>query len=151
MFRSRLKLLRENRGLSQAELGEYLNLTQQTINNYEKGKREPSQDTLQKIANFFNTSTDYLLGRTDDPTPPQAKQEKPNHEQYILSAPALPDALLRIAEVQAVYNIDDATFIELSKKAIEKFGAPKPMSGLGAAAAHVTNSIPGTGVFEVKK
>jgi len=73
LFSSRLKYLRENRGLSQLELGNVLNVTQQTINNYEKGKREPSQEMLQKIASYFKVSIDYLFGWSDDPRykPPQ--------------------------------------------------------------------------------
>ncbi len=67
MFSSRLKYLREKKDLSQLELGKILNLTQQTINNYENGKREPNQEILQKIADYFKVSVDYLLGRSDDP------------------------------------------------------------------------------------
>jgi len=67
LFSSRLKYLREKKDLSQLELGKILNLTQQTINNYENGKREPNQEILQKIADYFKVSVDYLLGRSDDP------------------------------------------------------------------------------------
>lgn len=69
MFGARLKLFREKEGMLQKELADKLQITQQTISLYESGKREPDYDTLKKIADCFNTSTDYLLGRTDDPSP----------------------------------------------------------------------------------
>ncbi|SHK91973.1 helix-turn-helix domain-containing protein [Desulforamulus aeronauticus] len=61
-----LKGLRELRGLSQKELGSFLNLSKSTISLYESGKREPDYITLDKIANFFGVTTDLLLGRTED-------------------------------------------------------------------------------------
>lgn len=67
MFSKRLKLLREERKISQAELGKALNITQQTVNHYETGKRKPDQDMLESIADYFNVSIDWILGRSDDP------------------------------------------------------------------------------------
>ena len=61
----RIKELREEKNLSQLELAKNLNLTQQSISLYEKGDREPSIDVLKNIANFFNVSLDYLLGKSD--------------------------------------------------------------------------------------
>ena len=58
----RLKELREERGLSQGELGKMFGLSVSTISMYENGKREPGFDTVVKFANFFGVSTDYLLG-----------------------------------------------------------------------------------------
>ena len=61
----RIKELREEKNISQLELAKKLNLTQQSISLYEKGDREPSIDVLKSIANFFNVSLDYLLGKSD--------------------------------------------------------------------------------------
>lgn len=63
----RLTELRLAAGLSQKKLAEFLGVTNQTYSNYETGKREPSNDTILRLADYFNVSTDYLLGRTDDP------------------------------------------------------------------------------------
>ena len=145
MFPLRLKQLRENKGLSQDGLGKLLNTTQQTINNYEKGKREPSQDMLQKIADIFKVSTDYLLGRTDDPTPPQAKQEKPNFEEYVLSASGLGEATIRVAELDSLYGMDSNTFTSLSRLAYKKFGLPGAKGSPKAAGGIKT---PGTGALD---
>ena len=61
----RIKELKEEKNISQLELAKKLNLTQQSISLYEKGDREPSIDVLKSIANFFNVSLDYLLGKSD--------------------------------------------------------------------------------------
>lgn len=51
--------------MSQAELAEKLGVSQQTISKYERGTREPDNETLVKLAEIFNCSIDYLLGKTD--------------------------------------------------------------------------------------
>ena len=69
----RIKELREEKNISQLELAKKLNLTQQSISLYEKGDREPSIDVLKSIANFFNVSLDYLLGKSDIRNPDELK------------------------------------------------------------------------------
>ena len=63
----RLKELRKDRKISQVKLAMDLNLTQNSISRYENGEREADYDTLVAIADYFNVSVDYLLGRTDNP------------------------------------------------------------------------------------
>lgn len=65
-FGERLKDLRKKRSLTQSQLGEKLNVTKASISGYENDTRSPDRETLVKIAEIFNVSTDYLLGRTDD-------------------------------------------------------------------------------------
>lgn len=60
---TRLKALRENRGLSQKGLGEEIGVSDVMISMYEQGKKNPSIDTITKMANFFGVSVDYLLGQ----------------------------------------------------------------------------------------
>lgn len=60
----RLKYLRLTKGLTQKEISKKLNISQNTYSQYERNLREPDNNTLIKIADFFITSTDYLLGRT---------------------------------------------------------------------------------------
>jgi transcriptional regulator with XRE-family HTH domain len=64
-FGERLKFLRNKVGLTQLQFGEKFNLAESTISLYESDKRFPDQDTLLKLANFFDVSMDYLLGRSD--------------------------------------------------------------------------------------
>ncbi|MCS1384793.1 MULTISPECIES: helix-turn-helix domain-containing protein [Lysinibacillus] len=72
----RLKKLRKEKKLTQTELGSKINVTKVSISGYESGNRSPDTDTLQRLADFFEVSTDYLLGRTDNPVlTPQEKDE----------------------------------------------------------------------------
>lgn len=66
---NRIKELRRKRKITQIRLSTEIEVSQETISAYENGKAEPRLDNLVKIANFLNTSTDYLLGRTDDDSP----------------------------------------------------------------------------------
>ena len=61
----RLKLLREEKGISQYKLAEHLNLSRGLLSNYEQGSREPDYDTLILLADYYEVSTDYLLGITN--------------------------------------------------------------------------------------
>ena len=65
----RIKQLRQEKGLKQEELAGEFGIAQQTISNYEKGIREPDITTLKKLADFFDVSLDFLLGKTDIRTP----------------------------------------------------------------------------------
>lgn len=65
----RLAELRREKDFSQAELANRLKLGQSTIAMYESDKRQPDPATLQRLADFFQVTTDYLLGRSDTPNP----------------------------------------------------------------------------------
>ena len=58
---TKLRILREKKGILQKELAMTLNTSASTIGMYENERREPDNKTLKKIANFFNVSIDYLL------------------------------------------------------------------------------------------
>ena len=66
-FGRRLKHLRKDREMTQLDLAESLGLARNTVAMYEAGEREPSFQIAQQIADIMRTTTDYLLGRTDDP------------------------------------------------------------------------------------
>lgn len=70
----RIKQLRTAKKLTQEELGKIINVTKVSISGYENGNRTPDTDTLKKIADFFEVSTDYLLGRQEN-TPPALADE----------------------------------------------------------------------------
>ncbi|MDF2713183.1 MAG: Xre family transcriptional regulator [Paenibacillus sp.] len=63
----RIAHLREKRGLTQEELSNKLGISRAALSHYETNRREPDYETLRNIANFFDISLDYLLGRTSDP------------------------------------------------------------------------------------
>lgn len=60
-----LKTIRNNMGISQQTLANAIGTTQQSINMYENHKVEPDIDTLIALADYFNVTVDYLVGRTD--------------------------------------------------------------------------------------
>lgn len=62
---NRIKKLRLERGETLEKLAKYLNVTIQTISNYENEKRDITPEVIIKLAEYFNVSTDYLLGKTD--------------------------------------------------------------------------------------
>ncbi len=68
MYR-RIRDLREDRDLYQKDLAAYLQCTQVCYSHYEMGKRDIPTDVLIKLADFYQTGTDYLLGRTDERRP----------------------------------------------------------------------------------
>ena len=76
MFAERLKTLRKSHNMTQIQIAEKLEIAKSTVAGYEKGFRRPPIKTLNKLADIFNTSSDYLLGLTDDPTP----KESANHD-----------------------------------------------------------------------
>jgi transcriptional regulator with XRE-family HTH domain len=67
VFGERFKQLREQRELSQIEIAKHLGIVNSAISQYETGKRIPDHDMLEKIANFFAVSVDFLLGRDPEP------------------------------------------------------------------------------------
>ncbi len=69
MLTDRLETLRIDRGMTKKEVAEHLKIDQSTYGKYELGKREPDADTLAKLADLFDTTTDYLLGRSNIRTP----------------------------------------------------------------------------------
>ena len=72
---SRIRDLREDKDLTQQDLADYLQCTQTCYSRYELGTRDIPTEVLCKLADFYHTSTDYLLGRTDDPAPyPKSKR-----------------------------------------------------------------------------
>lgn len=65
MFGKIIKELRKQWGLTQLQFGEKIGLAESTISLYENSNRQPDFETLIKIANYFDVSTDFLLGRTN--------------------------------------------------------------------------------------
>lgn len=102
----RLKTLRNLKKLSQRELAKQLNIAPSTLAMYEIDKREPDYNTLKKIADFFQVSTDYLLGRINTPAFDDIVAEK-----KLTYNPLLP--------IYAKDQIDDLP--EEAKKTLEEF------------------------------
>lgn len=67
MYFKRLRDLREDNDLKQSEIAEILGIAQTVYSRYERGFQNIPIEHLLKLADYYNTSTDYILGRTDEP------------------------------------------------------------------------------------
>lgn len=65
-YYKRIRDLREDNDLTQAQVAEYLNMKQPQYNRYERGLRDIPSDILIALARLYNTSTDYILGLKDE-------------------------------------------------------------------------------------
>ncbi|RLJ90165.1 helix-turn-helix domain-containing protein [Planococcus citreus] len=65
MFNKKLQSLRKSKKMTQDELANRLSINRGTYANYERGHRQPDFETLIKIADYFEVTTDYLLGRNE--------------------------------------------------------------------------------------
>lgn len=104
MFRIELKKLRENRGLSQYKLAEALGLSQSAVGLWESGKREPNFATLCAIADFFDVTTDHLLGRSFSASAPSSSVSSllPLESEFLEKFRALDD----MAQARILNSLD---------------------------------------------
>ncbi len=68
-YRTRIKNIREDNDLTQAEIGKILQKSQQGYNHIEAGRAELKIDDLVKLCKFYNVSADFLIGLIDEPKP----------------------------------------------------------------------------------
>lgn len=66
IFAQRLRALREAEGLSREKAAAAIHITSRTYQRYENDERDPTAPTIVALADFFNVSADYLLGRSDE-------------------------------------------------------------------------------------
>ena len=80
MIGNRLKLLRTEKGLSQEEVSSVLNITRQAYSSWERGEFEPSLEMINKIADYFKVTVDFLIERTNIR---ESIYEDPKLQEYI--------------------------------------------------------------------
>lgn len=90
-FGKRLKALREERNIKQGQFADRIGISRQSMNCYETGKYSPDTETIIKIADFLECSTDYLLGRT----------KHKNHKVYV----EFDESLSKLSEI--LYTIPE--------------------------------------------
>ena len=66
ILQERLRILRKGRGLKQAEAAELCGISMMSYCRYERGEREPTASTLWRMADLFEVSVDYLIGRSEE-------------------------------------------------------------------------------------
>src|SRR5690625_3473491 len=119
----RLRILRKQKRLTQEQLGKILHVSKVSISGYESGDRTPDTENLQKIADYFEVSVDYLLGRTDNPNPPDEDEGSERDRMIHKLATEFPEADLMFEdlanmtaeELEEVYE-----FIKFKKSQGEK-------------------------------
>lgn len=80
MYGERIKMLRKKHRMTMDVLAEKIEVAKSSIAGYESEYRQPPLEKLQKLAEVFNTSTDYIIGLTDDP---DSKKEYRNVKEFL--------------------------------------------------------------------
>ncbi|PGC67600.1 helix-turn-helix domain-containing protein [Bacillus safensis] len=114
MLSKRLKSVRKNRGLTQEELAKRVKTTKGTISNYENGHSTPSNEMLKDLADALNTTTDYLLGRTENISSEQV--------EYDFSDPDLQIAFKAASDFSEEARRQTIDFINYIKEKEKKMG-----------------------------
>ena len=94
----RLRKLRQEKRLTQEQLGKIIHVSKVSISGYENGERSPDTENLTKLANYFDVTTDYLLGRTDNPK---------GHVEF--------DPIAEHNRLLKKYGIEDSGFFDIEK------------------------------------
>jgi transcriptional regulator with XRE-family HTH domain len=105
----RLIECRKKRKLTQEQLAQKVKTTKGTISNYENGHSTPPHETLVAIADVLGVSTDYLLGRTDDPNRPDSINEIKNPR--ILRMVSRANELSQLSEEELDQALDYIEFL----------------------------------------
>ena len=92
---NRVKQLRLANGYTQAELGNLLNCTGMTISRYESGKNDLDTNTINRLCEIFKCSSDYLLGRTNEPAAQLPRGEELDDALYELCRDLTPEEKIR--------------------------------------------------------
>lgn len=114
MLSKRLKSVRKNRGLTQEELAKRVKTTKGTISNYENGHSTPSNEMLKDLADALNTTTDYLLCRTENISSEQV--------EYDLNDPELQIAFKAASDFSEEARKQTIDFINYIKEKEKKMG-----------------------------
>lgn len=102
-FKDIVRQLRKERGMTQQELADMIGLTKVTISQYETGKRKPSFEMIEALADVFHVDMNYLLGFTDKIQKPAGDETDPAVNKY------LGVTLVEIELVEAWRHADDQT------------------------------------------
>jgi len=112
LFGDRLKVLRKSRKLSLDDFAEILGLSKSSVHKYERGEREPSLETMEAIADYFNVDMDYLYGRD--------AQKKPAADESDELLQLRIDALMR--DLALLDENDLAAIEQIARSILERRG-----------------------------
>jgi transcriptional regulator with XRE-family HTH domain len=135
--------LRQDKDITQKELAKLLHIDQSMISYYEKNKKRPSYEVLAKIADIFDVSVDYLLGRTNDPRPVNEIKQQPFDYSQLFTQEDEGQAYILAAELRYKHKLSDETFLKIIDE-IGRYYNRNRKHPEGGIAAHGPD-IPGTG------
>ncbi len=87
----RIRYLRDEKGITQQILANHTSVSKSSINMYERGEREPSLETIEAIADYFNVDMEYLIGKSDIPN-------------RLLATPAAPELASDVRDLVTAYD-----------------------------------------------
>ena len=133
---NRIRELRKQHKMTMKELGAVVGLAESTISQYETGKRQPDNETLLKLGEYFNTSVDYLLGstRTNENAPPLTQKDERDIEKRLQNTieelESLQDGLTFSGEAlddesRELLAISLKNSLEIAKRAAKQKYTPK--------------------------
>lgn len=85
MLSTKLKNIRKENNLLQKDIAKEINIAIQTYAKYEQGKAQPDIETLKNLADFYNVSVDYLIGRADEDNIVQIYNDLSEDEEHLIS------------------------------------------------------------------
>jgi len=116
-IKDRLKCERLRKDLNQTELAKFLNVSKQTVSNWENGNRIPDTLTLSKLADFFNCSVDYILGRSENRNGIISKANiNGNNYEFELDKNIFPNGITREQMINYIKELEERNK-ELEKEA----------------------------------
>lgn len=122
-FGSRLKLLREERGLTQQMVADILKVERPTIAGYETKRKQPDYEKIIILADYFNVSIDYLLGRSDIRNPYIEKNLDKSLKQENHTEMTFGDKLKQLRESSGLKQEELGKIVNLSKATISRYEA----------------------------
>lgn len=135
-MKNRIRELRKQHKMTMKELGAVVGLAESTISQYETGKRQPDNETLLKLGEYFNTSVDYLLGstRTNENAPTLTQKDERDIEKRLQNTieelESLQDGLTFSGEAlddesRELLAISLKNSLEIAKRAAKQKYTPK--------------------------
>jgi transcriptional regulator with XRE-family HTH domain len=112
-FSERLKALRLRRGLTQEQLAHALDIPETSVRRWESVGKPPKRERLEKLADFFGVSVDFLLGRTDTPN-----RKKITYEDLDDDERKIVEQVREVA-TEYGYELSDPEFLKIFRAAIE--------------------------------
>jgi transcriptional regulator with XRE-family HTH domain len=110
-YGQRLAELRAEKHLTQEELALKVGITRSALSHYENNRREPDYETIQKFADFFHVTVDYLMGRSDDPSQASNQQATEFINQLELSDQAVLDKFALMIDGRELTSEEAMRFI----------------------------------------